>query len=102
MYFQLDLIVVFLDYSSIFLIISVISLTLSLVSYDQKISLMKGIKGKNENQENRSNGIVMDFKTFPDNPTINCIKQINWKKSFILFFANLFSIGINVPLITSH
>ncbi|XP_046461445.1 uncharacterized protein LOC124207855 [Daphnia pulex] len=82
----------FKDYSSVFLIISVISLTLSLVSYDQKISLMKGIKGDNEDQENRSNGIVIDFQTFPANPTINCIKLINWKQSALLFFANLFSI----------
>ncbi|EFX66524.1 hypothetical protein DAPPUDRAFT_323093 [Daphnia pulex] len=72
--------------SAIFKIFTVVSLAWTLVSYDQKICLMDGVKKSgNSNQRNPSNGITIDYN---NDAAINCIKDVNWTNSAILCLAN--------------
>jgi hypothetical protein len=48
------------------------------------------IKHGSANQRNRSNGITIDFN---NDAAINCIKDVNWTNSAILFLANFWWIG---------
>jgi hypothetical protein len=67
-----------------------LSLSWAIVSHDQKICLLKGIRKSDE--QNQSNGII----NFETDDAIDCIKNIDWRKSTRLFFAHFFLMGINL------
>lgn len=74
--------------SAIGLLFSVGSLSWALVSYDEKICLMKGIK-----RDDRNNPGFIDFTTDDAmEDAINCITETTWKKNslltLLLFLAN--------------
>nr|CAH0106721.1 unnamed protein product [Daphnia galeata] len=76
------------DLSTIFPIFSVISLSWALVTYDQKISLIKAIKRDDEHrQTHQSSGITMDEMI---NIVIQYIGNINFKNIALLFSAHFF------------
>jgi|688.fasta_scaffold764411_1 hypothetical protein len=77
--------------SVIFPIFTVISVSLALISYDLKISLMKVIKSIEENRKTQSSDITMvDEVTYT---VIHYIGNINLKTVTLLFAANFIWIG---------
>lgn len=77
-------------FSVICLVISVLSLSWAIVSYDQKIGVVEGIEKPNNGDQQNPSTIIVDFES---NDTIDCITKTNWKKSAILFLANISLMG---------
>jgi hypothetical protein len=77
-------------FSVICLVISVLSLSWAIVSYDQKIGVVEGIEKPNNGDQQNPSTIIVDFES---NDTIDCITKTNWTKSAILFLANISLMG---------
>jgi hypothetical protein len=83
-------------WSAIDLLFSVGSLSWALVSYEDQICLMKGVK-----RDNSSNPGFIDFGTDDAKDAINCITETMWKKdSLLLFLANFSFISKNHSFIS--
>jgi hypothetical protein len=66
---------------------------MALVTYDRKICEMNGIIDRSqENLETRS-AVIINFQT---NDAIDCIKNMNWKRTTNQFFFEFFWIGKSI------